>query len=122
MDLSLVLRLSFFLLDLPPQHLQEFRFQEHFFDGDKDLKDHLNNFTHSIFETYSIRDNYVIVDAFVAIKLDKIIELVVYDFELFADKLFKEEYVPVFIHIEEPVNIGPNGSAYLPPVSIFETV
>jgi hypothetical protein len=100
MNLSLILRLPFLFFYFPPEHLQEFRLQEHFFDCYKNFKDHLNDFTHSVLEAYSIRDNYVIVDAFVAIELDKVIQLIIYNFELFADEFFKEENVSIFIHIE----------------------
>lgn len=122
MNLSLVFRFLFFFLNLSPEHFQKLRLQKHLFYRDKNLKYHLDYFTHGKFKAYTVRDYDFIINTFVAVEFNKIIEFIVDDFEFFTNEFFKEKYVSVFIDIEKSIDVGPDGSAYLPSVSAFETV
>jgi hypothetical protein len=121
-DLALVLRLLLLFLNLPPQDLQELGLEQHLLNSDEDLQDHLDDFTHSELEPNAVGDGNIIVDILVAVEQDQILQLVVYDLELLADELFEEEDVSVLVDVEEPVDVGSEGSSDLPTVGVLQTV
>ena len=67
MNLPLILRFLFFFLNLSLQNLQEFWLMEHFLNGDKNLKNHLNDFTDCKFETNAIRNWNFIINTLVSV-------------------------------------------------------
>ena len=120
-DLSLVLVLLVLLLDLPLQHLEEFRLQQHFFDGDEDLQDHLKDLTLCVFEPDAVRDNYFVVDQLVSMQRDQVFQLVIDDLELFADELFKQKDISILIDVVESVDVGTQCTPYLPTIRVLQT-
>jgi hypothetical protein len=42
-------------------------------------------------------------------EVDEISEFLIQDFELLANKLFKQENIAILIDVIEPVNVGANG-------------
>lgn len=74
-------------------------------DGDEDFKDHLEDLTLGKFEPSSIGNDDLVINKFIPMKVDQIFELIVDDFELFSNKLFKQKDISIFIDIIKPVNV-----------------
>jgi hypothetical protein len=109
MDFALVLR--FFLLfgDLPVEDFQELGFEEHLMESDEDLNDKFDDFRECILEPNSIRNGSLISNEFLLMKVDKVSEFLIQDFELLANKLFKQKNIPILVYIIKPVNVRANG-------------
>lgn len=119
MYLSLIFILLVLLLDLSLKDLEELRFQQHLLNGDEDLQNHLKDLTLCKLIPDSIGDEDLIVDEFVPVQIDQVIELIINDFELLSDEFFKEEDVSILVHVVETVDVSTQGATDLPPVRVF---
>ena len=70
MYLPLILVLFVLFLDLTLEHFEEFGFEQHLFYGDEDFQNNLKDLALGEFETYTIRNHYLIVDQLVAVQAD----------------------------------------------------
>ena len=122
MYLSLVLVLLILLLDLSLEDLEELRLQQHLLDSDEDLQDHLKHLTLRELVPDAVGDDDLIVDQLVPVQVDKVIELIVDDLELFPDELLKEEDVSVLVDVVEAVDVGAEGAADLPTVRVLQAL
>lgn len=103
---SLIFWFFLFFFNLSLQNFQKFRFKKHFLDSDEDLKNGLNDLTHSVFKSNTVGNCDFIVNVFVAIEQNQILQLVVYDLELFAYELLEQEDISVFVNVEQSVYVG----------------
>ncbi len=106
MYFSLIFWFFLFFFNLSLQNFQKFRFKKHFLDSDEDLKNGLNDLTHSVFKSNTVGNCDFIVNVFVAIEQNQILQLVVYDLELFAYELLEQEDISVFVNVEQSVYVG----------------
>lgn len=67
MYFSLVLVLPELLLNFSLKHLEELGLEQHLLNCDEDLNDHLKDLALCELEADAVRDNYFIVDEFVAV-------------------------------------------------------
>lgn len=63
-----------------------------------------------------------IIDAFVSVKENQVLELVVYYFKLFPNEFFEKENVSVFVDVEQSVDVGPDGSSDLPTIGVLQAI
>ena len=122
MYLTLVFRFFLFFFNLSLQNLQKLVFKQHFLDCDKDFEYHLNDLAHSVFESNTIWNNDLIIDAFISIERDNIFKLIINDLKLLPDKLFKQENISIFIYIEQTINVRTNRTTNLPSICIFQAI
>jgi hypothetical protein len=117
---SLIFWFAFLLGDFLPEYFDEFRFEEHFLDGDEDFEYHFEDFALGVLEADAVGDGEFVVDEFVPVEGDQVVQLVVDDLELFPDELFEQEDVPVLVYVVESVQVGADGAADLPAVAVLE--
>jgi hypothetical protein len=122
MNLSLILWLFLFLFDFSSQNFQELWLQEHFFDGDENFQNQLKDLTNGEFETDSIRNDDLVVNAFVAIERNDVVEFSIDFFELLSNELFEEEDLSVFVDVEKSIDIGSHRSPDLPSVGVLQEI
>ena len=121
-NLALVLHLVLLLLHLALQDLQKLSLQQHLLHGDEDLEDHLHDLADGKLEADAVGNHHLVVDALVPVQGDQVLQLVVYDLELFPDELLEQEDIAVFVHVVQPVYVRADGPPQLPPVRVLQAL
>lgn len=116
----------FLLLDqFSRENLFELRFEEDFVEGDQNFNDKHHYLRNRIFESNAILNLQIYFDGFVLVQADKIIQLCVYDIELFSNEFFEKENIFLFIYIVQTIDVRTQGSTNLPSVGAsqgFQTI
>ena len=105
MNLPLIFRFFFFLLNLSSQDLQELWFQQHLFNSNEYFQYKFDDLTDGKLETDTIGDDDLIIDNLISIDRYDILELSIDFFELFANELFKQKNLSVFIDVKKSIYV-----------------
>ena len=90
--------------------------------GDEDFENELKDFRKCILEPDTVGNGSFIGDKFLPVKFDQIRQLFIKDLKLFSNEFLKQENIPIFVDVIQPVNVGSDGSSQLPSVGSLEVL